>query len=100
MGWIEIFFLSRLEFFTSELKITSQLLLFFFQVLPHEMNNGQHRLLKNLFVILGFSAVCFMMYIEPSQKMPSDNKLLNSSQKMPSDDLLNSVLPENISGPL
>jgi len=40
----------------------------FFEVLPHELNNGSYRLWKVLCVILGFSAVCGLMYIEPSQR--------------------------------
>ncbi|KAA0183556.1 hypothetical protein HAZT_HAZT007953 [Hyalella azteca] len=40
----------------------------FFEVLPHEMNTGHHRLWKNVCVIVGFSVVCGMMYIDPEQR--------------------------------
>ncbi|XP_064115570.1 zinc transporter ZIP1-like [Macrobrachium nipponense] len=42
----------------------------FFEVLPHEMNNGENRLLKLLFIILGFSAVCGVLYLDPDAQRP------------------------------
>ncbi|CAL4091940.1 unnamed protein product, partial [Meganyctiphanes norvegica] len=42
----------------------------FFEVLPHEMNNGENRLLKLLFIILGFTAVCGVLYIDPETRKP------------------------------
>lgn len=42
----------------------------FFEVLPHEMNNGENRLLKLLFIILGFSAVCGVLYLDPDNQRP------------------------------
>ncbi|MPC94367.1 Zinc transporter ZIP1 [Portunus trituberculatus] len=42
----------------------------FFEVLPHEMNSGENRLLKLLFIILGFSAVCGVLYLDPDIKRP------------------------------
>ncbi|KAK4308800.1 hypothetical protein Pmani_019520 [Petrolisthes manimaculis] len=42
----------------------------FFEVLPHEMNNGENRLLKLLFIILGFAAVCGVLYINPDTQRP------------------------------
>ncbi|XP_063602498.1 zinc transporter ZIP1-like isoform X2 [Penaeus indicus] len=42
----------------------------FFEVLPHEMNNGENRLLKLLFIILGFSAVCGVLYLDPDTQRP------------------------------
>ena len=40
----------------------------FFEVLPHEMNNGENRLLKLISVIVGFSIVCAMLYIDPDSE--------------------------------
>lgn len=40
------------------------------QVLPHEMNNGENRLLKLLFIILGFAAVCGVLYLDPDIRRP------------------------------
>lgn len=40
----------------------------FFEVLPHEMNNGENRLLKLLFIILGFAAVCGVLYLDPDTR--------------------------------
>ncbi|KAK8732329.1 hypothetical protein OTU49_007026 [Cherax quadricarinatus] len=42
----------------------------FFEVLPHEMNNGENRLLKLLFIIFGFSAVCGVLYLDPDIQRP------------------------------
>ncbi|XP_042238880.1 zinc transporter ZIP1-like [Homarus americanus] len=42
----------------------------FFEVLPHEMNNGENRLLKLLFIIFGFSAVCGVLYLDPDTQHP------------------------------
>lgn len=42
----------------------------FFEVLPHEMNNGENRLLKLLFIILGFAAVCGVLYLDPDIQRP------------------------------
>ncbi|KAK7065421.1 hypothetical protein SK128_018589 [Halocaridina rubra] len=42
----------------------------FFEVLPHEMNNGENRLLKLLFIIFGFAAVCGVLYLNPDAQRP------------------------------
>ncbi|XP_071520726.1 zinc transporter ZIP1-like [Panulirus ornatus] len=42
----------------------------FFEVLPHEMNSGENRLLKLLFIIFGFSAVCGVLYLDPATQRP------------------------------
>jgi zinc transporter 1/2/3 len=35
----------------------------FFEVLPHELNKSSHRLLRVLFVLLGYSAICTLLFI-------------------------------------
>ena len=35
------------------------------QVLPHELNGTGNRLLKLLFVIIGFGVICTVMYMDP-----------------------------------
>ncbi|XP_045601578.1 zinc transporter ZIP1 [Procambarus clarkii] len=42
----------------------------FFEVLPHEMNNGENRLMKLMFIIFGFSAVCGVQYLDPDIRRP------------------------------
>ncbi|KAG8224109.1 hypothetical protein J437_LFUL001803 [Ladona fulva] len=37
----------------------------FFEVLPHELNNGQDRLLKLLSIIIGFACVCGVLFMDP-----------------------------------
>ncbi|XP_071449773.1 zinc transporter ZIP1-like [Hetaerina americana] len=38
----------------------------FFEVLPHELNIGQDRLMKVLAILIGFSFVCGVIYLDPS----------------------------------
>ena len=37
----------------------------FFEVLPHELNQGGDRLLKLLATIIGFSVICGVMFLDP-----------------------------------
>ncbi|XP_063955973.1 zinc transporter ZIP1-like [Lytechinus pictus] len=38
----------------------------FFEVLPHEMNSSKDRLLKVLFLVLGFSTMAGLLFLDPS----------------------------------
>ncbi|XP_066993198.2 zinc transporter ZIP1 isoform X2 [Anabrus simplex] len=42
----------------------------FFEVLPHELNQGGDRLLKLLAVLVGFSVVCGVLFLEPNKESP------------------------------
>ncbi|XP_023713129.1 zinc transporter ZIP1 isoform X2 [Cryptotermes secundus] len=39
----------------------------FFEVLPHELNQKENRLLKLLALLLGFSVVCFVLFLDPAE---------------------------------
>lgn len=39
----------------------------FFEVLPHELSQSENRLLKLLSLLLGFSVVCFVLFLEPTK---------------------------------
>jgi zinc transporter 1/2/3 len=39
----------------------------FFEVLPHELNRNENRLLKLLALLLGFSVVCFVLFLDPAE---------------------------------
>ncbi|GLH05658.1 Uncharacterized protein GBIM_11230 [Gryllus bimaculatus] len=39
----------------------------FFEVLPHELNKGKDRLLKLLALLIGFSVVCGVLFLEPEK---------------------------------
>lgn len=43
----------------------------FFEVLPKEIQSGRHRLLKLLAIIMGFVAVCIVIYTDNQSKQPS-----------------------------
>ena len=43
----------------------------FFEVLPHEMNSSKDRLLKVLFLLLGFSTIAGLLFLDPSMMRPS-----------------------------
>ncbi|XP_076035925.1 zinc transporter ZIP1-like isoform X2 [Oratosquilla oratoria] len=42
----------------------------FFEVLPHEMNNGLQRIPKLMFVVLGFTTVCGVLFLDPDTQRP------------------------------
>ena len=46
----------------------------FFEVLPHELNYRENRILKLLFVILGFSIVCAQMIFDPTNQVDEFEK--------------------------
>lgn len=39
----------------------------FFEVLPHELSQNENRLLKLLALLLGFSVVCFVLFLDPTE---------------------------------
>ena len=39
----------------------------FFEVLPHELSHSENRLLKLLALLLGFSVVCCVLFLDPTQ---------------------------------
>jgi zinc transporter 1/2/3 len=39
----------------------------FFEILPHELSQSENRLLKLLALLLGFSVVCFVLFIDPTE---------------------------------
>jgi zinc transporter 1/2/3 len=39
----------------------------FFEILPHELNQNENRLLKLLALIIGFSVVCFVLFLDPAE---------------------------------
>ncbi|XP_071487277.1 zinc transporter ZIP1-like [Diadema antillarum] len=43
----------------------------FFEVLPHEMNSSKDRLLKVLFLLLGFSTIAAVLFLEPTVIRPT-----------------------------
>eukprot|EP00057_Strongylocentrotus_purpuratus_P030583 XP_782100.1 PREDICTED: zinc transporter ZIP1-like [Strongylocentrotus purpuratus] len=43
----------------------------FFEVLPHEMNSSKDRLLKVLFLLLGFSTMAGLLFLDPTIIRPS-----------------------------
>lgn len=42
----------------------------FFEVIPHEMNDGKDRLLKVLFILLGYAAICAALFLDKSEPRP------------------------------
>lgn len=45
----------------------------FFEVLPHELSHSENRLLKLLALLLGFSAVCCALFLDPTQPRQCPN---------------------------
>jgi zinc transporter 1/2/3 len=45
----------------------------FFEVLPHELSHSENRLLKVLAILLGFSAVCCVLFLVPTQPRQCPN---------------------------
>ena len=45
----------------------------FFEVLPHELNNGDMRTSKMLFIILGFAASCAIVFLDPDTSKPQNH---------------------------
>ena len=39
----------------------------FFEILPHELGDSENRLFKLLSLIVGFSVVCFVLFLDPSE---------------------------------
>ncbi|XP_049837772.1 zinc transporter ZIP1-like [Schistocerca gregaria] len=51
----------------------------FFEVLPHEINRGGNRLTKVLVLLLGFSFICGILFLEPSDNTHSETSSLTVS---------------------
>lgn len=43
----------------------------FFEVLPHEFRYNKDRLLRTLFVVIGFSVVCCVLFLDPDVRTPN-----------------------------
>ena len=43
----------------------------FFEVLPHEFRDNRDRMLRTLFVVIGFSVVCCVLFLDPDVRTPN-----------------------------